>query len=74
MKVTKIKIGRRSFIKSSTLTTGGIMLGFNWLMSCDMTPQQINALPKEWFKINIIDLGYRKVTEVDDNKVFKYKD
>tara|TARA_B110000483_G_scaffold25132_1_gene29823 strand:- start:202 stop:2445 length:2244 start_codon:yes stop_codon:yes gene_type:complete len=59
MKVTKIKIGRRSFIKSSTLTTGGIMLGFNWLMSCDMTPQHINALPKEWFKIN----GFLKIGE-----------
>jgi|TARA_R110000803_G_scaffold22164_2_gene55293 FkbM family methyltransferase len=33
-----------------------------------------NHTEKEWFKINIIDLGYRKVTEVDDNKVFKYKD
>ena len=53
MKVAKIKIGRRSFIKSSSLASGGMVLGFNWLMSCDMTPSLVKALPKEWFKINI---------------------
>ena len=57
MKVAKIKIGRRSFIKSSTLASGGMVLGFNWLMSCDMTPSQVKALPKEWFKIN----GFLKI-------------
>ncbi len=57
MKVAKIKIGRRSFIKSSSLAGGGMVLGFNWLMSCDMTPSQVKALPKEWFKIN----GFLKI-------------
>jgi len=37
MKTFKTSIGRRSFIKRSTLAGGGIMLSFNWLASCDMS-------------------------------------
>jgi len=59
MKTFKTAIGRRSFIKRSTLAGGGIMLSFNWLASCDMTPSQVKALPKEWFKIN----GFLKIGE-----------
>jgi len=59
MKTIKTTIGRRSFIKRSTLAGGGIMLSFNWLTSCDMTPNQVKALPKEWFKIN----GFLKIGE-----------
>ncbi|NDE28666.1 MAG: xanthine dehydrogenase family protein molybdopterin-binding subunit [Flavobacteriia bacterium] len=57
MKSTKTGVGRRSFIKRSTLASGGLMLSFNWLASCDMTPKQVKALPKEWFTFN----GYLKV-------------
>lgn len=32
-----------------------------------------NDTEKEWFKLNIIDFGYRKVSEVDENTVFKYE-
>ena len=59
MKVVKTRIGRRSFIKSSLLSGGGMMLGFNWLMSCDMNPTKVKALPKEWFEIN----GFLKIGE-----------
>ena len=59
MKVVKTKIGRRSFIKSSLVTGGGMMIGFNWLMSCDMTETKIKALPKEWFNLN----GFIKIGE-----------
>ncbi len=59
MKTIKTSIGRRSFIKRSTLASGGIMLSFNWLTSCDMTASQVKALPKEWFKIN----GFLKIGE-----------
>ena len=59
MKVVKTKIGRRSFIKSSLISGGGMMLGFNWLMSCDMNPKKIKMLPKEWFELN----GYIKIGE-----------
>jgi CO/xanthine dehydrogenase Mo-binding subunit len=59
MNKVKTSIGRRSFIKRSTIAGGGIMLSFNWLASCDMTPNQFKALPKEWFKIN----GFLKIGE-----------
>ena len=35
------------------------MLGFSWLASCKMTPDEVNNLPKEWFKIN----GYLKIAD-----------
>ena len=59
MKIIQTSIGRRSFIKKTTLAGGGIMLSFNWLTSCDMTPNQVKSLPKEWFKIN----GFLKIGE-----------
>ena len=34
MTVIKTKIGRRSFLKTSAALGGGIMIGFNWLVSC----------------------------------------
>lgn len=57
MKSIKTGIGRRSFIKRSTLASGGLLLSFNWLASCDMTPKKVKALPKEWFTLN----GYLKI-------------
>lgn len=32
-------------------------MGFNWLASCKMTPEEVDALPKEWFELN----GFLKV-------------
>jgi isoquinoline 1-oxidoreductase beta subunit len=58
MTTVKTTIGRRSFLKASALTGGGLMLGFNWLMSCT-TKQEAAALPKEWFKLN----GFLKIGE-----------
>ncbi len=45
MSTVKTKIGRRSFVKSSALAGGGIILGFNWLASCKITPEEVNSLP-----------------------------
>ena len=59
MSTVKTKIGRRSFIKSSALAGGGMMLSFSWLDSCKMSPEEVNELPKEWFKIN----GYLKIAD-----------
>ncbi|ASV31100.1 xanthine dehydrogenase family protein molybdopterin-binding subunit [Maribacter cobaltidurans] len=59
MTTVKTKIGRRSFIKSSALAGGGMVLGFNWLASCKMSAEEVNQLPKEWFKIN----GYLRIAD-----------
>jgi isoquinoline 1-oxidoreductase beta subunit len=58
MTIVKTSIGRRSFLKASALAGGGLMLGFNSLISCtSKTEEEVLALPKEWFEIN----GYLKI-------------
>ncbi len=58
MTLIKTKIGRRSFIRTSTLAGGGMMLGFSWLGSCKgKTEEQVMQMPKEWFDIN----GFLKI-------------
>ena len=54
MSTIKTSIGRRSFLKSSALAGGGMMLGFSWLAACQTskTEEEILAMPKEWFEMN----------------------
>ena len=53
MSIIKTSVGRRSFLKSSALAGGGIMLGFSWLASCQSkSEEEVLAMPKEWFEIN----------------------
>ncbi len=60
MTIVKTSVGRRSFLKATALAGGGLMLGFNSLISCTSKPEaEVLALPKEWFEIN----GYLKIGE-----------
>lgn len=59
MTTAKINFGRRSFIKSSVLAGGGLMLGFNWFASLNAAGNELAEMPEEWFKIN----GYLKIRE-----------
>jgi CO/xanthine dehydrogenase Mo-binding subunit len=52
MTTEKITFGRRSFIRNTVLSGGGLMLGFSWLTSgSECAVPELN-MPGEWFKIN----------------------
>jgi len=57
MATIKTSLNRRSFLKASALTGGGMLLGFSWLASCKPTAEEVLAMPKEWFEIN----GFLKI-------------
>ena len=61
MEIINTKIGRRSFLKTSGAIGGGLLIGFNWLLSCKALNkgEPLNSVPKEWFKIN----GYIRIGE-----------
>ena len=58
MSIIKTSYNRRSFLKTSTLAGGGLMLNFCWLASCksDVDNSSLNS-SKEWFDFN----GYLKI-------------
>ena len=55
----KTSYSRRSFLKVTALTGGGMMLSFSWLAGCKPTPKEVLTLPKEWFALN----SYIKIGE-----------
>ena len=58
MTTIKTSIGRRSFLKTTTLAGGGLILNFCWLASCQsVSEEDIRNPPKEWFDFN----GYLKI-------------
>ncbi len=60
MTLVKTKIGRRAFIKNTSLASGGLVLGFSFLNACKPKEAETMAaieMPKEWFEIN----GYLKI-------------
>ncbi|MBU3822821.1 molybdopterin-dependent oxidoreductase [Flavobacteriaceae bacterium XHP0103] len=60
MALLKTSYNRRSFIKTSALAGGGLMLNFCWFTSCK-SPSEEEVLnpPKEWFEFN----GYIKIAD-----------
>lgn len=59
MKTASTKINRRSFLKVSALSGGGMLLSLNWLAACNPKQAETLAMPKEWFQFN----GFIKIGE-----------
>lgn len=59
--MTKVKTtyNRRTFLKTTALAGGGMLLSFSWLAACAPSKQQVAQLPKNWFNLN----GYLKIAE-----------
>lgn len=52
----KTSFNRRSFLKTTALAGGGMMLSISWL-ACQATPDEVLAMPDEWYDLN----GFLKI-------------
>lgn len=73
MTLVKTSYNRRSFLKSSALTGGGLLLGFNWLAAYPSKAEaEAVVVPEEWFDLNAyLKIGTNgKVTIYSPNPEF----
>jgi len=61
----KNSIDRRSFLKSSAIAGGGLMISFTWLSSFRYTDKPGDTDPQQWNEIN----GYIKITQDNTIKI-----
>jgi len=58
MTLQQTSINRRSFLKSTALAGGGLMISFSWLNSFATGTKEIAGIPNEWTALN----GYLKIS------------
>ena len=60
MALIKTSYNRRSFLKTTVLAGGGMLMSFSWLASCvSKEEKETLVLPEEWFHLN----GFLKIGE-----------
>jgi len=59
MKQQTTSIDRRSFLKSSALAGGGLMLSFSWFNSFASETKEMFEIPNDWVELN----GFLKISE-----------
>jgi isoquinoline 1-oxidoreductase subunit beta len=65
MSIAKITFDRRSFLKTTFLAGGGLMLGFSRLEVFKINPQQVLKMPADWFRINaFLNIGTNGVVTI----------
>ncbi len=65
MAYVKTTINRRSFIRSSVLAGGGLMLGFNWLAACTSNTTKVLKMSEDWYRINAyLKLGVNGIATI----------
>ncbi len=57
MTLMKTTLGRRSFIKTSTATGGGLLLSFSWFAGCKPNTPEGIVMPDNWYDFN----GYLRI-------------
>lgn len=48
----KTSVNRRSFLKTSALAGGGMLIGFNWLLHSNTRNITSEAIPEDWYNLN----------------------